>query len=680
MNEAAEPPITDQASRTIRVVKAVRDRDTAVSGQFRINYEETLNPEQYQAVTTIDGPVLVIAGAGSGKTRVITYRVAYLVEKGIPPERIVLLTFTRRAAAQMLSRAQGLTGLECTKVQGGTFHSFAHLMLRRYSEQAGLSPNFVVLDEGDSEDAVKLVRDQLGLGQSDRRFPNKRTVFDIISSAHNKQISLAAVVLADYPQFEEEITALQRISDGYRDLKRERQLVDFDDLLELLRDLLAGPLGRQISARYLHVMADEYQDTNRVQADIVRLLAQEHRNVCVVGDDAQCIYTWRGADSENILRFSEQFPETRLIKLERNYRSTQQVLDLANAVMAKACRTYTKVLRATRDGGDLPWLLTFPNPTEQAEFIAAKILELREEGVGLSDIAVLTRAVWHLRELELELSRRNIPYVVYGGIRFSEAAHIKDVLAYLRVAVNSADALSLKRVVELIPRIGSRTSQRLIEQMTGSFAPWDTLEQLSAQLKLPGESAQTLFNLAQLFRQLASGSFSPARCIEEARNFYRPTLRAQFDDYPRRESDLEQLIGMAGTYKSLQRLLTDMALEPNRDRSQERMLPRDPEDELLVLSTVHSAKGLEFHSVFIPHLMDGLFPSIRSFGDEASMEEERRLFYVAVTRAKVGLFLSAPLFLPNRGWQQQELGMATHSRFLDNAVRDYLEQVDVEWE
>jgi DNA helicase-2/ATP-dependent DNA helicase PcrA len=668
-----------ERSRGPRYITIKRSAPAVEGGEgLRIDYERALNPEQYAAVTTIEGPVLIVAGAGSGKTRVITYRVAYLVESGAPPERIVLLTFTRRAAGEMLDRAQALTGRDCRRVQGGTFHSFAHLLLRRHARHVGLEPNFVIMDQADSEDAVKLVRDELGLGEGERRFPNKRTVFSVISKARNKQASVADIVLEEYPQFESEIEGLEAIAKGYARLKQERNLLDFDDLLERLRDLLASDFGRALAGQYLHVMADEYQDTNRVQAEIVRLLARVHGNVCVVGDDAQCIYSWRGSDFENILRFEEQFPGTRVIKLERNYRSTQPILDVANRVMARAQRAYTKVLRAEQPGDELPWFVELDDPRTQADFIATRVLELREEGVPLREIAVLVRAVWHLRELELELGRRNIPYVVYGGVRFTEAAHIKDLLAYLRVAVTPRDDISWKRILELLRGVGAKTSKRMIAALLAAENPWELLG--SRKLRPPKAAAEPLRRMARLLGAIAAEDPAPAEALEAIRDFYAPILRERFDDYPRRESELAQLLSMAAGYHSSQSLLADIALEPNRDRYRDRRGNPDPERDFLVLSTIHSAKGLEFHAVFVPHLVEGIFPAIRTHSTPEEIEEERRLLYVAITRAKRELCLSLPRRLPGRGWMERTSGMDNRSRFLDREVLDLVQQVVADYD
>jgi DNA helicase-2/ATP-dependent DNA helicase PcrA len=664
--------------KIVKLSRGASLRQEGDLGDLRIDYRSALNPEQLAAVTTTEGPVLIVAGAGSGKTRVITYRTAYLAERGVPPERIVLLTFTRRAASEMLARAEALSGINLRGVAGGTFHSFANRQLHRYGEHVGLQQNFTVLDQADSEDAVKRVRDELGLGGRDKRFPQKGTLLAVISKARNKGETIADVVKREFPHFEESIEGIEKVAVGYRALKGDRGLLDFDDLLFYLKALLESPKGRDIAARYRYVMADEYQDTNEVQADIVRLLASAHGNVCVVGDDAQCIYTWRGSSFENILEVEKRFEGTKVIKLERNYRSTQPILDVANQVIKRAARAYTKVLKTATPEGEKPLLVQTESGIDQGEFIAATVLQLREEGCALDDMAVLCRAVWHLRDLELELGRRNIPYVVYGGIKFQEAAHVKDLMAILRLAHNPKDDLSFKRVLELLPRVGPATSSRIIDIAAGVENPWDVLGNVA--VKLPERTRESLATVASTLNALRKGDERPSRLVEQAIKTYTPLMKDRYDDHPKRAPDLDLLVSFAGPYRSLQSFLTDMMLTPSRDRAQDRAVERESEDEHLVLSTVHSAKGLEFHTVFIPHLVDGLFPSARSFGDPESLEEERRLFYVAVTRAKEGLYLCQPSFVPGPQTWDPGGGMSKLSRFVDDDVQKLIDKADIEWE
>lgn len=663
-----------------KIIKLSKGNNTSADplAGLRIDYRSLLNDAQLDAVTSINGPVLIIAGAGSGKTRVITYRTAYLAEKGTPPEQIALLTFTRRAAHEMLCRAEAVSGMDLRAVEGGTFHSFASKMLRKFANRVGLERSFSVLDQTDSEDAIKKVRDALSLGSDKKRFPQKGTLLDIVSKARNKGILIRDVIKNDFAHFEDELPGIERVAEAYRTLKAERNLLDFDDLLFYLRDLLDDSRGNDISGRFKYVMADEYQDTNGVQADIVQLLAKTNGNLCVVGDDAQCIYTWRGSSFENILEMEKRFPDVKIVKLETNYRSCQPVLDVANQVMKKAARSYTKVLRAAKKGGEKPVLVETESCDAQAEFIAASVLALREEGVALGRIAVLCRAVFHLRELELELNRRNVPYVVFGGIKFSEAAHVKDLLALLRVGMNPLDDLALKRILELLPKIGPASSNKIINAVQASPEPWDAL--FNPPGRLPKETAHKLKKLGELLRLIAKAEEKPARLVESAEKFYRPLLKERYDDHPKREPDLDLLVSFAAPYRSLESYLSDMMLTPTRDRSQDKVVERDDEDERLVLSTVHSAKGLEFHTVFILHLVDGMFPAGRSLGDPESIEEERRLFYVAVTRAEENLYLCHPSFVVGPQMWNAGGGLTTVSRFVDADVLPLVDRADIEWE
>jgi DNA helicase-2/ATP-dependent DNA helicase PcrA len=665
-----------------KIIKLSKDRGEQEGDPLaglRIDYRSMLNDEQLTAVMTIDGPVLIIAGAGSGKTRVITYRTAYLSEKGVQPEQMVLLTFTRRAATEMLSRAEAIVGMDLRNVEGGTFHSFASKLLRKWGNYIGLERNFTVLDQGDAEDALKKVRDALALGSKEKRFPQKGTLLDIISKARNKGTTVRDVVKKDFAHFESDIDGIEQVTKGYRSFKADRHLLDFDDLLFHLRDLLDGPEGGAVSAKFKYIMADEYQDTNGVQADIIQLLSKAHNNVCVVGDDAQCIYTWRGSSFENILDMEKRYPKVRIITLETNYRSCQPILDVANRVMTKAARSYTKVLRATKPEGEKPILVETKSTEEQAEFIAATVLSLREEGVPLHRMAVLSRAVFHLRDLELELSRRNIPYVVFGGIKFSEAAHVKDLLAVLRAGVNVRDDLSLKRILELLPRIGPSTSDKIIDAVFQSPSdPWGVF--FDPPGRVHKEAEGILKNLGELLRRIGKNEEKPGPLVDAAKKFYLPLLRNRYDDHPKREPDLDLLVSFAAPYRSLESYLSDMMLTPTRDRAQEKVVERDDEDEMLVLSTVHSAKGLEFHTVFIPHLVDGLFPSNRSFGDPEAMEEERRLFYVAVTRAESDLYLCHPSFVSGPQTWDSGGGLTARSRFIDADLLPLLDTADIEWE
>ncbi|OAG28373.1 ATP-dependent helicase [Thermodesulfatator autotrophicus] len=616
--------------------------------KYRIDYASELNPAQLEAVRNILGPVLVIAGAGSGKTRTLVYRVARLVEEGVPPERILLLTFTRKAAREMLRRAALLLDEKCENVSGGTFHSLAHLMLRQYGHLIGYSRNFTILDRGDAEDAINLLRTALGLADRKRRFPRKETIASIFSMAVNKRISLEEVVNEEYPHFLDDLEDLARLFEHYVRYKQEHQLMDYDDLLVNWYRVLKGfpEVRREMGRRFEFIMVDEYQDTNALQAEIVRFMAEEHGNVMVVGDDSQSIYAFRGANFKNIIEFPRLFPGTKIIKLEENYRSRQPILDLANTVIEYAKEKYTKCLFTRREGGATPVLYKARDEADQSRFIADRILELREEGVPLSEIAVLFRSAYHSFDLELELAKRNIPFVKQGGMKLIETAHIKDIVAHLRLLVNPYDMLAWNRVLLLIEGIGPKTSKRLMEYLKVEEDPFEALYRYPSKPSF----AKGLNELARLFGELRA-NLSPEEKLARLYEYYEPIFeRVYYDDHPKRAKDLDQLLAIAHKYETVEEFLADLALEPP-EASVAEVEALENEDEKLVLSTVHSAKGLEWHSVFVISLAEGRFPSSYALGKEESIEEERRLFYVAVTRAKENLYLTYPAtyYAPGEG-------------------------------
>jgi DNA helicase-2/ATP-dependent DNA helicase PcrA len=618
----------------------------ASASSFRIPYADELNAQQLEAVTTLDGPVLVVAGAGSGKTRTLVYRVARLVESGVTPGQILLLTFTRKAAEEMLRRASGLVGGSCAQVAGGTFHSFAHQVLRRYASEVGLAPSFTILDRGDSEDVIGLVRGELALDRKERRFPRKQTLGEIFSMAVNKGTTVVDLVETEYPHLAEEMEDLLKVYARYTEFKQTKQLLDYDDLLVRLRNALAenAELAARLGRQYRYLMVDEYQDTNALQSEIVRLLAAPHGNVMVVGDDAQSIYAFRGADFRNILDFPNLFPGTRVITLDQNYRSTPAILDLANEIINQASERYTKNLFSRRDQGEKPGLVQALTEPEQSRFVAQRILELREEGVPLQDIAVLFRSSFHSFDLELELGRRDIPFVKRGGFRFIETAHVKDVLAHLRVIANPNDAVSWNRILLLLEGVGPKKAGEILTALGGA-APWERL----AEVKARGQTATELTRLANLLVEV-SRLENPSEQVNRILSYYTPVLRRVYrDDYPKRERDLEHFATIALRYRATGQLLADMALEPPTD-SVGGILAADGEDEgMVTLSTIHSAKGLEWHTVFVLWAADGRFPSLYTVSDDADMEEERRLMYVAVTRAKDLLYLTYPIEIYDRG-------------------------------
>ncbi len=635
-----------------------RTEEHALPPKLSLDYGQALNPQQLAAVTAADGPALVIAGAGSGKTRTLVYRVAYLIDRGIDPASILLLTFTRKAAQEMLKRSGLLIGARSERVCGGTFHSVANLLLRRYGRPIGLEPGFTILDRGDAEDLINLLRAQLGLSEKEKRFPRKGTLADIFSKCENTLQSLEDVVLNEFMHFSEHLEDMAKLKRAYDSVKRQRQLLDYDDLLVKLRQLLSEDetVCRTVSQHYRYIQVDEYQDTNRLQADLIRKLAATHDNVMVVGDDSQSIYAFRGATFRNIMEFPTLFPGATVYKLEENYRSTQPILNLANEIIQGAAEKYSKHLFTRKLDGPLPVLVQASGEHAQSRFIAQKILELREEGVPLDEIAVLFRSSFHSFDLEIELSRRDLPFVKRGGFKLIETAHVKDLLAHLRVLDNPLDAVSWNRVLLLVEGVGPRKAQDLIASFLKADRPLDVLRQVG------GRSSRGLQDLARMLEETAPAStMRPAEQVNEAYDYYLPILKELYDDYPKRIRDLEHLYTIAEGYSKLDEFLSDLALEPP-DESVVGVEASGRDDERLVLSTIHSAKGLEWQCVFVIWVVDGRFPSAYSFMTEEELEEERRLFYVAVTRAKRHLYLTYPINVYDKS---TGVVLSKPSRFLD---------------
>ncbi|PID57223.1 ATP-dependent DNA helicase [candidate division KSB3 bacterium] len=631
---------------------------------FSLNYEDELTAAQYEVVKNFYGPILVVAGAGSGKTRTLTYRVARMIERGIPPETILLLTFTRKASQEMLSRAAALLDSRCEKVAGGTYHSFGNMVLRRYGKAVGLRPEFSILDQGDTEDVIKLLLDQGGSGKKGQHVPNKKTLQAIFSKAMNKDTALEEIVGRYYPNYLLAIGDIQTLFRQFRAHKLQHQLLDYDDLLVYTRTLLQEHehLRRKLSDRYRYIMVDEYQDTNPIQAQIVRLLADTHDNVMAVGDEAQSIYSFRGADYRNIMEFPRTFPGTTIIKLEENFRSVQPILNVSNDVISQARESFEKHLFTRKNGGALPVLVPALNERQQSQFVAQRILELQDEGVPLSDMAVLFRSSSHSFDLELELNNRNIRFVKVGGIKFIEAAHIKDILAHLRVLINPLDIVSWRRILLLLNGIGPRTASKIITQIQAE-------DNAPAWLADFPNTAKYTLNIQRLGRTLAAIlDLSPAEQVQALREYYSPILHSRYDDAQKRDQDLEQLHLIIEQFSSLERFLTEMSLEPPSRSIDDIAQTDDADEELLTLSTIHSAKGLEWHSVFVIWLLEGRFPSVYSVDDHDALEEERRLLYVAATRAMTNLYLTYPSF--DTQWGNS---FSRPSRFLQGISRNHLD-------
>lgn len=603
-----------------------------------------LNDAQRAAVTAPPGFHLVVAGAGTGKTRTLVHRVAWLLDQRVDPRGVVLLTFTRRAANEMLQRASQLVGGAAHRVRGGTFHGFAHGVLRRHGEAVGIGRNFTVLDRGDAGDLVGLVRTELGLGgRGRRRFPQKNTLLKLISASVNRGRPLTELVAEDYPWFSADAHDIERVAQRYAQRKLEQQVVDYDDLLVLLDKLLREHKAqrREVADGCQHLLVDEYQDTNRLQGRIAALLSVRHRSLMVVGDEAQSIYAFRGATVDNILRFPTVFSGAAVTVLEDNYRSTQPILDLANGVLQSARDRYDKTLRSHARGGQPPQLVELGDETEQPGWIVERILALREEGVSLQKMAVLFRSAWHANLLEIDLNRANIPYRKFGGLQFLEAAHIKDILALLRVVANPRDALAWFRVLQWFDGIGKRTAQRILESVLQHDPP--ALHPEPWEKKRYGAD---LFELSGVIEGLGGLRSDVSALVDAALRWFLPRLPSLYDDAGKRTRDLDSLPTLAQGHRDLDRFLAEVSLEPPASVEVD---ADDAEDEWISLSTVHSAKGLEWHTVFVMGLCDGHFPSGYALDSDDSIEEERRLLYVAVTRAERNLFLLAPKVVQRRG-------------------------------
>jgi ATP-dependent DNA helicase UvrD/PcrA len=628
-----------------------------------IHYETELNASQMEAVTIPGGPILVIAGAGSGKTRTIVYRVAWLVEQGIDPASILLLTFTRKAAEEMLSRAADLLDDRVHQVAGGTFHSTGNLLLRRYGHVLGYDSSFSIMDQGDSLEAVEHIRKSLDPPIADlKAFPKGRTIAELISRAVNTGDPVETVLERRYPHLEEYGADVEKIAHLYGEYKRDNNLVDYDDLLVNSVRILEehDDIRAELSARWQHILVDEYQDTNQLQAAMVQLLATSHDNVLVVGDDSQSIYSFRGADFRNIMEFPTLFPGTRVIKLEENFRSTAHILAVTNSIISLAQTGYPKRLFTRKTDGTAPLVARPYSERDQSRFVMQCIEELDNAGISLSEVAVLFRASFDSFDLEGELTRNGVGYVKYGGFKFLESLHIKDVLAHLKVLNNKTDRLSWVRVLKLLPGIGVQTSLKLAARISEEGIPEDP----STFVPKGRKQSEPFHRLIELISRLKNSTDSLAAKVEEVNLYYFPFLQQNYDNYPKRMRDLERLADLTVSYKSLNRFLNDMALDPpDGDAAAEK-----PKKDSLVLSTIHSSKGLEWHTVILLWAVEGRIPSPMAQDSLEDQEEERRLLYVATTRAKHNLVVVAPRMLVDRrkGHFSTQI-----SRFFDAVPSEY---------
>ncbi len=662
---------------------------TDVTRRSLVDYREALNEEQRAVVAAGSGPMLVIAGAGSGKTRTVTYRVARLIEAGISPARIMLVTFTNRAAREMLQRVESLVKADVRRIQGGTFHAIANRLLRRHATSLGFGSNFTILDSGDATDLIDLCVDEAAIDTRARRFPKGEVLREMFSYATNTDTPLERIIADKYPNFELLTAQIVRVDRLYQARKQERNSMDYDDLLVNWKRLMQEKpeIAAIYQDQFQHILVDEYQDTNTLQAEIVDLLAAKHRGLMVVGDDAQSIFGWRGASFANLYQFQERYPEAQLFRLESNYRSTPEILMLANASISHNRRQFPKNLQAQRASrGFVPALIPARDADQQATFVAARILELRDEGVPLREIAVLYRAHYHALELQLELTRRGIPYEVRSGMRFFEQAHIKDVVSYLRLLVNPRDELAWKRVIRLIPRIGQATTGRIWERLSVADAPLALIRSEDFITALPRGATPGWREFAALIEALTAQETvdSPARQIELIlAHGYRDLLETTFENAESREEDLRQLANFAIRFDSTEAFLSELALinterfSPPEGMAAEDVVMGGEEDERMALSSIHQAKGLEWQVVFMLWVADGRLPAARSLREPEGEEEERRLFYVAVTRARDELYVCYPLVEEDRSRQTI---LHRPSRFVTETPRSLYEIWNLEEE
>jgi DNA helicase II / ATP-dependent DNA helicase PcrA len=642
-----------------------------------IDYRGELNDQQYEAVTSGPGPALVLAGAGSGKTRTLTYRVAWLLDNGVEPASILLLTFTNKAAREMLGRVAALLPLETRAIWGGTFHSIGNRLLRRHAREIGFHPGFTIMDREDQEDMISAVVDSSGINMSGIRFPTAEVLGDVFSFALNTDRPIPQVIAEKYKRFHPLTNQIEFIQKKYEERKRFANVMDFDDLLVKNVQVLQqnSAIAEFYQRHFQFILVDEYQDTNKLQSELIDLLAIRHQSVMVVGDDAQSIYSWRGANYQNILDFPRRYPNASIYRIETNYRSVPEILALANASIGANTKQFSKTLRADRDVSEIrPVLVSLFDVNQQAAFVVQRILQLREEGVDLDSMAVLYRAHFQSLEVQLALTRSRIPFSITSGLRFFEQAHIKDVAAFMKFVINPVDEVAFKRIARLLPGVAVKTAEKLWEQLLsvpeserGGFRTW------LGQCRLGQKSAKAWQQLCYTLDEIAPERqpVSPSqmiRIILEA--VYDDYLQAKYANYEQRRDDLTSLESYARTFQDPVDFLTQLSLMATTDTESSR--GSDQVSEKVTLSTVHQAKGLEWRAVFVIWLADGMFPSSRSLESADAVEEERRLFYVAVTRAKDALYLTYPAYWPGVPADKR---LQRPSRFLNEIPHDLVDEL-----
>jgi DNA helicase-2/ATP-dependent DNA helicase PcrA len=641
-----------------------------------IDYRAELNDQQYAAVTSGPGPALVLAGAGSGKTRTLTYRVAWLLDNGVEPQSILLLTFTNKAAREMLTRVQSLVPLETTAIWGGTFHSIGNRFLRKHALEIGFRPGYSIMDREDQEDLLSAVVASEEVDTTQIRFPTGEVLGDIYSLALNTDRPISQVIAERYRRFLPLTNQIEWIQKRYEERKRAANAMDFDDLLVKIVELFkTKPDIAEFYQRYFQfILVDEYQDTNRLQSEFIDVLAAHHQSVMVVGDDAQSIYSWRGANYQNILDFPKRYPSAAIHKIETNYRSVPEVLQVANAAIRPNARQFSKILRPDRKETDLkPALVPVLDNNQQAVFVAQRILELRDEGIDLEEIAVLYRSHFQSLEVQLALTRAGIPYSITSGLRFFEQAHIKDVAAFMKFVSNPTDEVAFKRMVRLLPGIAARTAEKLWEQINlaspesrNTFGAWLEIAKAPAKSQRAWEQLRhTLDEIAPEKQPVPPSSM--IHSILEA--VYDDYLKSKYSNHEQRREDLTALENFSRGFKEPVEFLSQLSLMATGETEQ--LSTQDEDRERVTLSTVHQAKGLEWQAVFIVWLTDGMFPSARSLESNDNVEEERRLFYVAITRAKDQLYFLYPSIWPNGNIDQR---VQRPSRFLGDIPGELFEE------
>lgn len=650
-----------------------------------IDYQKELNAQQFEAVTAGPGPMLVIAGAGSGKTRTLTYRVAYLLDQGVMASNILLLTFTNKAAREMQDRVSLLLPGQADGLWGGTFHSIGNKILRRHAETLGWRRGFSIMDREDQEDLMKTVIAAAGIDPKEKRFPKAEVVADILSMAVNTNRSIGHVVDTKYPYFLDQVEQLKAVHDRYEAKKKSTNTMDFDDLLTKTLKLLTEHehIAAIYQRQFQFVLVDEYQDTNHIQAEFVDVLAAQHQNIMVVGDDAQSIYSWRGADFKNILQFNRRYPAAKTFKIETNYRSVPEILHVANAAIEANEEQFPKELTAHRETRQVkPALLELNDSNQQAQFVTQRILELRDEGTELNEIAVLYRAHFHAMELQIELTRHGVPFAITSGLRFFEQAHIKDVASFLKFGANHRDEVAFKRIVRLLPGIGGAAADKLwaqFEKALDGGEAVDSFEDAFRGAKVGAKSEKQFKQFVHTLEEIAPGGklIAPSSAIESVvEAVYDDYAKAKFPNYEVRREELNVLANYARQYADPAEFLSQLALVSSLETEAALNTGEEERDpERVTLSSIHQAKGLEWKVVFVIHLTEGSFPSNRALESPAAIEEERRLFYVAVTRACDELYLTYPYMRLNAGYGDM---FQRPSRFLSEVPTELVEKWEIE--